>query len=185
MPWESPCSNQVQLDQVAQGWFSPVWSISSKRWVNNFQLSAVLIAEQSWHGRGGREDHVGEIRPCQNPDVCCGASKTECGEHKDGTADLGNYQVHSWAPVWLLMGKDEWINLNSSAELRWVSQNKMISKQILAFHAYSHTGEKQNLQNPELTKNSTEIGFYWRSWESISCDVSFWFWFLLCFPLYE
>lgn len=40
--------------------------------VNNFHLSAVLIVEQSWHGRGEREDHVREIIPCQNPDVCCG-----------------------------------------------------------------------------------------------------------------
>lgn len=58
--------------------------------VNNFQFSAVLIAEQSWHGRGEREDHVGEITPCQNPDVSCGASKAESGEHKEGTVNVGN-----------------------------------------------------------------------------------------------
>lgn len=93
--------------------------------------------------------------------MCCGASKTECGEHKDGTANLGNCQVHSWGPVWLLMGKVELINLHSSVELRWVSQNKIISKPIFkVFHAYSHTREKQNLQNPELTRNSTRISFH-------------------------
>lgn len=43
--------------------------------------------------------------------------KTECGEHKGGTANLGNYQVHSWGPVWFLVGKDELINLHSSVKM--------------------------------------------------------------------